>query len=141
MLGQCKSTEEGAVHSLPGVESTEEAMLEVGLAVLGGGRAGEGSLVFPPAIRWHFRKANSISKDLDIKCPGDWCGVMCLWGNFLRAQCGIPGPNSLCPAGRSWSQEVAGVQSRWPEDLEMSPESQMDKERVWSQPPKSKKGL
>lgn len=41
MLGQCKSTEEGAVHSLPGVESTEEAMLEVGLAVLGGvGRGG-----------------------------------------------------------------------------------------------------
>lgn len=36
---------------------------------------------------------------------------------------------------------MAGVQSRWPEDLEMSPESQMDKERVWSQPPKSKKGL
>lgn len=43
MLGQCKSTEEGAVHSLPGVESTEEAMLEVGLAVLGGG-VGRGGL-------------------------------------------------------------------------------------------------
>lgn len=69
MLRQGKSIEEGAIRSLQGVGSTEEGMSEVGL--VGQGGEGEGRLEFPPAVRWHFRKGNSASKDLEvIKCPG-----------------------------------------------------------------------